>query len=128
MGFFIGATELKDKCDSVHVKNMDVTELDENLIYPAERRIEELFHLDLDTNMDPTHWIGMFTARPSKRTLFQNDYKRAVIALVTHWAENRFFMRSETLTGASMRAGPTVPPQIYAYMRRWGRYPRVVRI
>ena len=128
MGFFIEPVELQDLTDDPELKELDPNVLDELLIYPAERRIEEVCNLQLDTNMDPEHWVGWFTARPKKRTLFQADYRRAVLALVTHWAKNREFRANESITGASVTFGPKMPPTVHALMRRWGIQKRVRRI
>lgn len=107
---------------------MDSTQLDEFYIYPAERRIEERFNLDLNTNYDPEHWVTDFDDRPILRTKFQTDYKRAVVILVTHWVDNPQHALGEGVGRASVTHGTDMPPAVNALMNRWGKGGRVGRI
>ena len=128
MGFFIESAELKRLTNDVNVQTMDKDVLEELYIWPAERRIEEAFNLNLDTNYDPSHLVARFTQRPVLRTQFQTDMKRAVLHLVTYWMSNVNHLRQEGIGGANAVYGPRMPPAVSALMRRWMKFPRVTRI
>jgi len=119
VGSFLEAEDLKQRTDSPLVKRMELDDLDDRFIVPAERAIEEAFGLELDTDNIPWHRKAEFELRSDLRDRFTEDYRRSVIALVNFWADNPHAYGSQSVGGASVVYGSGWPPQISVLMNRW---------
>lgn len=127
MGTFITAEEIQAKTLLPAVKEMQADDIDDRLIDPAERMIEEGFNLDLDTDGDPSYFAGTFDNRPRLRTQFQKDYKQSLILLIDRMAINPHGYGSQTLRGASVGFGSLMPHEVKSLMNRWARPPTLFR-
>ena len=119
MGTFLEAEDLKLRTDSPLLKRLEVDDIDDRFIIPAERSIEEAFALDLNTDNEPRNWEALFGTRPDLATRFQDDYRRAVILLVNRMADNPNAYASRTVGGASVTYPTGMPEEVATLMNRW---------
>lgn len=127
MGTFITAEEIQAKTLLPAVKNMQSDDIDDRLIDPAERMIEEEFNLDLDTDGDPSYFAGIFDNKPRLRTQFQKDYKQSLMLIIDRMAVNPHGHGSQTLRGASVGFGSFMPHEVKSLMNRWAQPPMLFR-
>lgn len=119
MGTFLEAQDLKQRTDSPLLKRLEVDDIDDRFIIPAERSIEEAFALDLDTDNQPRNWATIFGNRDDLRTRFESDYRRAVILLVNRMADNPNAYASRSVGGASVVYPSGMPDEVSTLMNRW---------
>lgn len=102
------------------IKAMDPDDVDELYLYPAERYIEEFFHLKLDTNGYPYGWEGSMTATPRLKTEFDTDMARATQIVADAFAENpgqdKMFM---ALGRSATPASTPITARVQALLQRW---------
>jgi len=132
MGTFLEPEDLKQRTDSPLIKRLELDDLDDRFIVPAERSIEAAFNLDLNTDDEPAMWAADFATRPDLRTRFELDYKRATILLVNRTADNPNAYSSRSVGGASVTYPTGMPEEVAVLMGPWsddggGRSGRVRR-
>lgn len=119
MGTFLEAEDLKLRTDSPLIKRLEVDDIDDRFIIPAERAIEEAFALDLDTDNEPLFWAATFATRSDLLARFQNDYRIATILLVNRMADNPQAYSSRSIDGASVVYSLGMPDDVATIMSRW---------
>lgn len=131
MGDFISAEEVKTLARVPELKAMEPEDLEEIYVATAERAIEEVLNLDLNTDGRPRHWEGRMqspTDGPRLTLEYQTDYRRAAFLTIEHMAQNPQNLRSESVGGASWSpAVLAIPPGARVLMRRWSRPGRIGR-
>ncbi len=121
MGTFVNPTELKARAMVPLLRNMEVPDIDDLFIVPAERLLEEAMNMEFDTDAYPSYWTARFERSPHLITEFQNDMRRAVILTVNRMAVNPHGMASQSVRGFSASYGVKIPEEAKALLRRWGR-------
>lgn len=119
MGAFLNPQDLKQRTDSPLLKRLEVDDLDDRFIIPAERAIEEAFALELDTDNEPLFWAATFATRSDLLLRFQNDYRLATIALVNRMADNPQSYSSRSVGGASVVYSQGMPEEVEILMSKW---------
>lgn len=131
MGSFAYAGEVKARSRLDEIKEMDSEDVEDLLIRPAERRLEEAFCLDLNTDAIPRHLASHLASRPDRLTEFQRDMKICVILLVDRMESNPHGHASQTVRGSQVVFGKRMPQEVSSMMRQWsggaGKSGRVVR-
>lgn len=131
MGVFTDAEKVKARSRLDEIKEMDVEDIEDLLIRPAERRLEENFCLDLNTDAQPRHLVAWFERRPSKLTEFLRDMEICIILLVDRMESNPHGHGSQSVRGSSVTFGTRMPPEVQSIMRQWaggaGKTGRIVR-
>lgn len=130
MGMFLDAETYLSRTRIDSVKEMDTEDIEDLLIHPAERRLDEAFGLDLNTDGDPQHWWGRFEADETDklRGKFQKDMRISVILVCDRMALNPRGLKSQTVRGASINYGAKMPHEVKSLMRRWGTPNRLFRV
>ena len=123
MGSFVTATEVKAKATQAILSEMDPDDIEDLYIGPAERKLDELFDLRLDTNAYPWHLSGYFQTGTQQATrrlaLFQRDMKRALFILINRMALNPDGLSSQKSGRASIVYGRRIPQEVTTLMARW---------
>jgi hypothetical protein len=119
MGTFLEPENLKERTDSPLLKRLELDDLDDRFIIPAERAIEAAFSLDLDTDNNPAIWAERFALQPHLVQRFANDYRRATILLVNRMADNPNAYASRTVGGASVVYPTGMPEEVAVLMSGW---------
>lgn len=120
MGLFVYAEDVVAKTRIQSVKTMDTEDIELLLIVPAEKRIEEAFDLNLDTDAMPRSWAGIFETRSDLLEKFQRDMRISVFLLVDRMASNPHGYSSQSVRGTSVSYGRSMPQEIQSLMRQWG--------
>ncbi len=124
---FITAEKYRTKSRIQSVKDMDSEDIEDLLIFPAQRMIEEEFNLDLDTDAEPRHWAGTFERQPHKLVEFNEDMRRAITLLADRLGINPNQYAAQGVRGASATYGPRIPGEVRSLLRRWGKPNRIFR-
>lgn len=132
MGVFLEATEMKAKTLVPLVKTLELEDLDDLFIIPAERMIAEACVLNLDTNGHPWRWRGRFesTVNNGPRLLaeYLDDYRMAVIAQVNHMAAKSPGVNSISAKGAVAQfSTAAMAPTVRSIMKKWSGTRRIFR-
>ncbi len=131
MGTFTDAETLKSRTRLDEIKEMDGDDIEDMLIRPAERRLEEAFCLDLDTDAEPRHLVQWFIRRPDKLVEFRKDMAICVILLADRMESNPHQHRSQSVRSAAVTFGPRMPHEVKSIMQQWsgggGKTGRIVR-
>lgn len=125
MGEFATPAEIKARVPATEIQQMEAEDLDDVYIVPTERRIEQEFKLNLDTNGVPWHWRGRFEDRADLEANYRADYKLAVILTVRRAAQNPHGLRTQSIAGASAAYGRDMPPEVSSLMEKWGKGGRI---
>jgi hypothetical protein len=130
MGTFLEATEMKQKSLVPTIQTMELDDLDDLFIFPAERMIAEACNLGLNTDGVPWRWAGRFeTPNGGPRLLaeYQADYRLATIQVVNRMAANPLGQRRQTVRGMSMIFGSRIPGEVKILMKKWSAPKRIFR-
>jgi len=131
MGLFTDPEKLKSRSRLDEIKQMDTEDIEDLLIRPAERRLEEAFCLELNSDAQPYHLVSFFERRPTKLTEFNRDMEICVILLVDRMESNPHGHVNQQVRGSSVTFGRRMPQEITSIMRQWsggaGKTGRVVR-
>jgi hypothetical protein len=119
MGNFIDVEGVKELTRHDSIRAMNTTQIEDLLIGPAERTIEDEFSLDLNTDAVPADYEAVFEAYPNRLTQFQTDMKRAAILLIDRMETNPDGFSNQSVRGASVAFGRRIPPEISALVGRW---------
>lgn len=121
MGRFATPEDVRSSSTITAVRQMDSDDLDDLYIIPAQDEIADTFCLVLNSDGYPENWSGTFSVRPDYARRYLDDYRRAVIILVDHWAENPMDHEEEVVAGASVRFRGRMPRRVRSLMRKWGK-------
>lgn len=126
MGIHVYAEDVKSKSRLEEIRVMESEDIELLLIRPAERRLEEEFCMDLDTDGEPRAWVNRFASDPRLLAEFLLDWKASVILLCDRMETNPHGFASSSVSGATASFGKRMPEEVRTLMRRWSR-PRGVR-
>lgn len=127
MGDFASVGDVTSRTLVDHLKGMDSETIEERYILPAEKLIAEACNLDLNTDGVPYHWEATFDAFPRRQTEYLADYKRATLIAVDWLATNPHGYVSQQVRGGGAAFRQTLPREVSAIMRRWGKPNEVFR-
>lgn len=127
MGNIVDAYEVKTRSLVPLLTQLEVDDIEDLFVFPAEKLIAEACNLDLDTDFEPWNWAETFDERPDLREAYQDDYRRSVLLLVNRMAANPHGFASQGLRSSSVTFGSTFPPEIKAIMARWSQPRRLFR-
>lgn len=128
MGAFLDSETYLSKTQVDSVKQMDTEDIEDRLIFPAERRLDEAFNLGLNTDAEPYHWVGRFDLRPALRTEYQRTMRICTIILCDRMALNPRGLATQSVRGASVNYGAKMPHEIKSLMRKWSQPNRLFRV
>ena len=120
MGLFIDPLDVRGKSRLDSIKDMETEDIELLLIRPAERRLEEAFNLDLDTDAEPRRWSSTFSTRSDLLLKFKLDMKAALLLLIDRMEENPRGHGRESVRGASVSFGAAMPREVIVLVRPWG--------
>jgi len=131
MGKWISAEEIKSLTTNPSLKMLSLEQIELMYVEPAERRLDEFYGMDLETNrLDPpypgvvpedipTKRHEEFRLYPHRKVMFYKDCKLSVLLLIQRMAVNPDGYLSQSISGASAEFGNTMPAEIGNLMRRW---------
>lgn len=120
MGVFIDAEKLKARSRIEEIREMDTEDIEDLLIRPAEAILESAFKLDLNTDADPSHWVGRFTTNPNLRTKFKADMLSSLIILCDRMESNPNDLKTQSVRGSSVTFGSKMPWEVKTLLSKWG--------
>lgn len=120
MGDFIDTETLKARSRLDSLREMDTEDIEDLLITPAERRLEEVFELDLNTDAVPRRFESAFEDKPHLLARFQKDMRSAVILLIDRMEQNPHGYKSQSVRGSSVTFGRSMPVEVSSLLGRWG--------
>ena len=131
MGVFTDAEKVKFRSRLDEIKQMDTEDIEDLLVRPAERRLEEAFSLDLDTDAQPRRLVQWFVRRPDKLVEFNRDMEICVILLIDRMQSNPHQHGNQVVGRSSVTFGPRMPQEVVSIMAQWagtgGKTGRIVR-
>ena len=121
MGQFADAEYVKARSRLPSIQDMEVDDIEDLLIIPVERILEEEYFLQLDTEGDPALWAARFDTYPHLREEFQRDMKISTVLLCDRLEHNPHGHVSQSVRNASVVFGKNMPTEIGALLNRWGQ-------
>ena len=132
MGVFLEATEMKEKALVASIKAMELEDLDDLYVIPAERLIAESCNLNLNTEGHPWRWHGRFTSGSNAARLladYLNDYRLATIQVVNSMVSQPHGITTMTVKGSTNQlTGRIIPPTVRSLMAKWSAPRRLYRV